>query len=127
MGLRAEHGSLFEFVKIAKQTKPHMSYAELTREMTAQKGLIGVFVPSVGTVQAVSKGAVFVFAHAKEDASPLQHGTGWHGSPHGRGNHGWRDRWRFTGISAEPDPVAQDAGHDEPRLPAANVAWTTRA
>eukprot|EP00567_Pseudictyota_dubia_P015337 CAMPEP_0197441824 /NCGR_PEP_ID=MMETSP1175-20131217/7983_1 /TAXON_ID=1003142 /ORGANISM="Triceratium dubium, Strain CCMP147" /LENGTH=321 /DNA_ID=CAMNT_0042972159 /DNA_START=61 /DNA_END=1026 /DNA_ORIENTATION=+ len=78
-------GHYFEFVKIAKQTKPEMSYAALTREMTAQKGLIGVldgFFPW-GTVQALSKGAVFAFAHAgakkalhpysKEQGGPVPH------------------------------------------------------
>ena len=59
-------GHYFEFIKIAKQTKPNMSYAALTREVTAQKGVIGIldgFFPW-GTLQAVFKGSVFAFAHA---------------------------------------------------------------
>lgn len=54
-------GHYLEFLKIAKQTKPEMSYPALTREITAQKGLVGIldgFFPW-GTLQAIFKGSVF--------------------------------------------------------------------
>ncbi len=66
-------GHYLEFVKIAKQTNAHKTYAQLTSEMIKSKGLIGVldgYFPW-GTLQALSKGAVFGFAHAAS-ASALQ-------------------------------------------------------
>jgi len=59
-------GHCLEFLKIAKQTNPAKSYAQLTRDITVQKGVIGIwdgFFPW-GTVQALAKGAVFSWAHA---------------------------------------------------------------
>jgi len=58
-------GHYLEFLKIAKQTQYHKSYAELTREMVSKKGFKGVwdgFFPW-GTIQAIAKGAVFSSAH----------------------------------------------------------------
>lgn len=66
-------GHYLEFVKIAKQTNAHKTYAQLTSEMIKSKGIIGVldgYFPW-GTLQALSKGAVFGFAHAAS-ASYLQ-------------------------------------------------------
>ena len=58
-------GHFLEFLKIVKQTKSG-TYAELTREITKQKGVIGIwdgFFPW-GTVQSLAKGAVFGWGHA---------------------------------------------------------------
>jgi hypothetical protein len=68
-------GHYLEYVKIVKQTQPEKSYLQLTRNMIAQKGIAGVldgFFPW-GTVQAISKGAVFGFAHAaaRKSLEPL--------------------------------------------------------
>ena len=59
-------GHYFEFLKIAKQTNYHKSYAALTKEMVAKKGLMGVldgYFPW-GSIQAIAKGGVFGMAHA---------------------------------------------------------------
>lgn len=58
-------GHYLEFLKIVKQTRPG-SYWQLTKEITSQKGIWGIwdgFFPW-GTVQALAKGAVFGWAHA---------------------------------------------------------------
>ncbi|KAH9253563.1 hypothetical protein BASA81_008399 [Batrachochytrium salamandrivorans] len=58
-------GHFLEFVKIAKQTNYSKSYLELSKEMVAKKGFVGVwdgFFPW-GSLQAVAKGAVFSSAH----------------------------------------------------------------
>lgn len=59
-------GHCLEFLKIVKQTQVGQSYAQLTKNITRQKGIIGIwdgFFPW-GTVQAVAKGSVFGFGHA---------------------------------------------------------------
>jgi hypothetical protein len=59
-------GHYLEFVKIMKQTKPGNSYLTLTKEMVANKGLIGIwdgFFPW-GAIQGVAKGSVFSWGHA---------------------------------------------------------------
>ena len=68
-------GHYLEFVKIAKQTQPDKSYAQLTRNMVAQKGVLGVldgYFPW-GSMQAIAKGAVFGAAHAaaRKSMQPL--------------------------------------------------------
>jgi len=58
-------GHYMEFLKIAKQTNPTLSYAQLTAQMTKEKGLAGVldgYFPW-GSIQAIAKGAVFGAAH----------------------------------------------------------------
>jgi hypothetical protein len=64
-------GHYLEFLKIAKQTQHTKSYAQLTRAMVAQKGLVGVldgYFPW-GSLQAIAKGAVFGAAHASARSS----------------------------------------------------------
>ena len=59
-------GHIFEFLKIVMQTSQEKtSYTAVVRDITSEKGIGGLwdgFVPW-GVVQAVSKGAVFGFAH----------------------------------------------------------------
>lgn len=62
---RRAGGHFIEFLKIAKQTSTE-SYFQITRRITATKGLAGTldgFVPW-GMIQAVAKGAVFAWGQA---------------------------------------------------------------
>ena len=60
-------GHILEFVKIVMQTAPaDMTYTKALREITAEKGVAGLwdgFCPW-GIIQAIFKGAVFGLAHA---------------------------------------------------------------
>lgn len=59
-------GHFLEFLKVAKQTSPDESYAQIARRITAEKGIAGTldgFVPW-GALQCITKGAVFSFGQA---------------------------------------------------------------
>jgi hypothetical protein len=59
-------GHILEFLKITMQTTSDSSYMDVIREITASKGIIGLwdgFCPW-GVIQAVSKGAVFGLTYA---------------------------------------------------------------
>lgn len=59
-------GHFFEFIKIMKQTNPHRSYAQLTKDIIHSKGILGIwdgFVPW-GAIQSIAKGSVFSWGHA---------------------------------------------------------------
>jgi len=64
--LELSGGHTIEMLKIKKQTSPQFSYLQLTKQMTAQKGIVGLldgFLPW-GVLQALAKGAVFGWGHA---------------------------------------------------------------
>ncbi|KAI9912844.1 hypothetical protein PsorP6_005785 [Peronosclerospora sorghi] len=59
-------GHYLEFIKIMKQTKPQLSYLQLTKEIVHGKGLVGVwdgFFPW-GAIQGLAKGSVFSWGHS---------------------------------------------------------------
>jgi len=66
LAFEASMGHGLEFVKIYKMTNMAMSYGEIVKKITAEKGIIGIwdgFVPW-GVLQSIGKGGAFGMAHA---------------------------------------------------------------